>query len=221
MPVPTADSLVIVMTYAQARRLISVPIAARIIHPKGLLAHPSAFCARALTLPALDRAKGETFANHGSKPSNHRRSSENQLHTWTTFPDCLWGPPSLPNTSKHGPCRLTKVGALSSLPPSTLQGDLAKSREEAAAAKAEAQAARAEAAALREHIAKLEAQISTLATGLPAPPTPTPNASQPPPPLPNHPNPDIYANSLELDADAELPQQSSLCIMPDASTPTQ
>ncbi|KAH6928763.1 hypothetical protein HPB50_019323 [Hyalomma asiaticum] len=94
-------------------------------------------------------------------------------------------------------------------------GDLAKSREEAAAAKAEAQAARAEAAALREHIAKLEAQISTLATGLPAPPTPTPNASQPPPPnpptalvLPKHLNHDIYANSLELDADAELPQQS-------------
>ncbi|KAH6921253.1 hypothetical protein HPB50_027770 [Hyalomma asiaticum] len=87
---------------------------------------------------------------------------------------------------------------------------------------AEAQAARAEAAALREHIAKLEAQISTLATGLPTPNIPTPNASQPPPPnpptapdLPNHLNPDIYANSLELVADAELPQPSSQCITPD------
>ncbi|KAH6935997.1 hypothetical protein HPB50_012205 [Hyalomma asiaticum] len=129
------------------------------------------------------------------RPSNHRRSSENRLHTYTTyttFPNCLRGLPSLPNTSKHGPC------------------------QEVAAAKAEAQAARAEAAALREHIAKLEAQISTHATALPAPPTPTPNASQAPPPnpptapvLPNHLNPDIYANSLELDADAELPQQST------------
>lgn len=143
-----------------------------------------------------------------TQPTQHKQA-------WTVPLNQGWGP--LPTSSKHASSLTTT---------STLQGDLAKSREEAAAAKAEAQAARAEAAALREHIAKLEAQISTLATGLPAPPTPPPNASQPPPPnpptapvLPNHPNPDIYANSLELDADAELPQQSNQCITPDASTP--
>lgn len=143
-----------------------------------------------------------------TQPTQHKQA-------WTVPLNQGWGPP--PTSSKHASSLTTT---------STLQGDLAKSREEVAAAKAEAQAARAEAAALREHIAKLEAQISTLATGLPALPTPTPNASQPPPPnpptapvLPNHLNPDIYANSLELDADAELPQQSSQCITPDASTP--
>ncbi|KAH6933930.1 hypothetical protein HPB50_019040 [Hyalomma asiaticum] len=141
-------------------------------------------------------------------PTQHKQA-------WTVPLNQGWGPP--PTSSEHASSLTTT---------STLQGDLAKSREEVAAAKAEAQAARAEAAALREHIAKLEAQISTLATGLPALPNPTPNASQPPPPnpptapvLPNHLNPDIYANSLELDADAELPQQSSQCITPDASTP--
>ncbi|KAH6919578.1 hypothetical protein HPB50_029434 [Hyalomma asiaticum] len=122
-----------------------------------------------------------------TQPTQHKRA-------WTVPLNKGWGPP--PPSSKHASSLTTT---------STLQGDLAKSREEAAAAKAEAQAARAEAAALREHIAKLEAQITTLATGLPAPPIPTPNGSQPPPPnpptapdLPNHLNPDIYVNSLDL-----------------------
>ncbi|KAH6925958.1 hypothetical protein HPB50_012707 [Hyalomma asiaticum] len=134
-----------------------------------------------------------------TQPTQHKRA-------WTVPLNKGLGPP--PTSSKHASSLTTT---------STLQGDLAKSREEAAAAKAEAQAARAEAAALREHIAKLEAQISTLATDLPAPPIPTPKASQPPPPnpptapvLPSHLNPDIYANSLET---AQATQLTPACFI--------
>ncbi|KAH6919546.1 hypothetical protein HPB50_029462 [Hyalomma asiaticum] len=137
------------------------------------------------------RGPGAHVDNFPRLSPGHTQPTQRK-QAWTVPLNQGWGP--LPTSTKHASSLTTT---------STLQGDLAKSREEAAAAKAEAQAARAEAAALREHIAKLEAQISTLATGLPAPPTPTPNASQPPPPnpptapvLPNHLNADIYANSL-------------------------
>ncbi|KAH7961140.1 hypothetical protein HPB52_003235 [Rhipicephalus sanguineus] len=142
-----------------------------------------------------------------TQPSQHKQA-------WTGPLNKDWGPPR--SSSKH-------ASFLTATP--TLQDALAKSREEAAAAKAEAQAARAEAGALPEHIAKLEAQISTLTTSYPNPPTPAPTASQPPPPNPptapiiaNHVNSTSSPHALELDVDTELPRHSTECTPPHPST---
>ncbi|KAH8008606.1 hypothetical protein HPB51_000051 [Rhipicephalus microplus] len=172
MPVRIADYRAIVMTYAQAQRLIFAYVVASNIHPGNLLARLSAFCARALILPALDHAKDATFTSHAKRQGNLKRSDKNWLHAGSTSPQISPGPtqPSQQNQAwtkllkrKWGPPRSSSKHAPSSAATSSLQYALAKSREEAVAARAEAQAARAEAAALREHIAKLEAQIRTLA----------------------------------------------------------
>ncbi|KAH7968260.1 hypothetical protein HPB52_007269 [Rhipicephalus sanguineus] len=155
------NSLVIVMTSAQTPSLIFAHVAAHNTCPKNLLARPSAFCARALTLPALDHAKDETFTNHANRQSNQKRSNKNRSYTGTTFPSCRQGPFSPPAQPQKqawtgplnkdwGPSRSSSKHASFLTATPTLQDALAKSREEAAAAKAEAQAARAEAAALRE-----------------------------------------------------------------------
>ncbi|KAH8041849.1 hypothetical protein HPB51_018643 [Rhipicephalus microplus] len=232
MPVRIADYRAIVMTYAQAPRLIFAHVAASNIHPRNLLARLSAFCARALILPALDHAKDATFASHADK--NLKRSDKSFMGT--PSPSCRRHPLSPANTSKPGPNRLNKAGALPflqartiiSAATSSLQDALAKSREEAAAAKAEAQAARAEAAAPREHIVKLEAQINTLATGHAIPATPSPTTSQPPAhnPLtpssisftPSHVNAASSSDSLELDIDTQLPRHTNRDTTPRPST---
>ncbi|KAL3238257.1 hypothetical protein MRX96_021987 [Rhipicephalus microplus] len=240
MLVRTADYRAIVTTYAQAPRLIFAHAVAANTHPRNLLARLSAFCARALILPALVHAKDATFTSHAKRQSNLKRSDKNRFHTGTTSPQLSAGPtqPSQLSQPKQawteplkqdwGPPRSPCKNALSSTVTSSLQDALAKSREEAAAAKAEAQAARAEAAALREHIAKLETQISTLATSHATPPTPTPTTSQTPahnPPNtssmsfpPSHVNATSCSDSLELDIDTAFPRHTNQDITPRPST---
>ncbi|KAL3210921.1 hypothetical protein MRX96_036753 [Rhipicephalus microplus] len=54
--------------------------------PRNLLARLSAFCARALILPALVHAKDATFTSHAKRQSNLKRSDKNRFHTGTTSP---------------------------------------------------------------------------------------------------------------------------------------
>ncbi|KAH8019991.1 hypothetical protein HPB51_023807 [Rhipicephalus microplus] len=142
MLVRIADYRVIVMTYAQAPRLIFAHVAASKIHPRNLLARLSVFGARALILLALDHAKDATFTSHADRQGNLKRSDKNRFHRETTSPSCRRGPLSAANTSKPGqdwgpPRSFSKPAPLSAATCS-LQDALAKSREEAAAAKPEA-----------------------------------------------------------------------------------
>ncbi|KAL3193757.1 hypothetical protein MRX96_000056 [Rhipicephalus microplus] len=86
MPVRIIDYQAIIMTYAEAPRLIFAHVVASNIHPKNLLARPSAFCAKALMLPPLNRAKDATFTSHASRQGNLERRDKNWLHTGTTSP---------------------------------------------------------------------------------------------------------------------------------------
>ncbi|KAL3206822.1 hypothetical protein MRX96_010604 [Rhipicephalus microplus] len=115
MLVRTADYRAIVTTYAQAPRLIFAHAVAANTHPRNLLARLSAFCARALILPALVHAKDATFTSHAKRQSNLKRSDKNRFHTGTTSPSCQRDPLSPANSanpSKPGPSRLNKIGAL-------------------------------------------------------------------------------------------------------------
>ncbi|KAH7965049.1 hypothetical protein HPB49_003097 [Dermacentor silvarum] len=100
MPVPIADSRVTVTTYAQAPRPIFAPAVEHSIRNKTPLVRPRAFCVRALTLPARDRARDETFTSHGNSQATQKRSSRNRSHPETVFPNCHADPPSPTNTSK-------------------------------------------------------------------------------------------------------------------------
>ncbi|KAL3247459.1 hypothetical protein MRX96_046757 [Rhipicephalus microplus] len=185
MPVRIADYRVIATTYAQVPRLIFAHVVASNIHPRNLLARLSAFCERALILPALDHAKDAAFASHANRQNNLKRCEKNWFYTGTTSLSCCWGPLNPANTSKPEPSRLNKTRALPVLPPSThrqLQRlpvyktpwpSLMRRQRQPK----QNQAARVEAAALRERMAKLEAQISTLATSRAIPTTPTPTTS--------------------------------------------
>ncbi|KAH7938469.1 hypothetical protein HPB49_023963 [Dermacentor silvarum] len=102
MPVLIADSRVTVTTYAQARKPIFSPAVEHKIRNKTLLVRPSAFCVRALTLPARDRARDETFTSHGNSQATQKRSSGNRSHSGTFSPNCHPDPPSPTNTSKPG-----------------------------------------------------------------------------------------------------------------------
>ncbi|KAH7938700.1 hypothetical protein HPB51_028783 [Rhipicephalus microplus] len=117
MPVRIADYRAIVMT--QAPRLIFAYVVASNIHPGNLLARLSAFCARALILPALDHAKDATFTIHANRQGNLKRSDKNRLHTGSTSTRCRRGPLNPANKTKPGPTCLNKNGALPALPPST------------------------------------------------------------------------------------------------------
>ncbi|KAH7965088.1 hypothetical protein HPB49_003302 [Dermacentor silvarum] len=102
MPIPIADSRVTVTTYAQAPRPIFAPAVEHSIRNKTLLVRPSAFRVRALTLPARDRARDETFTSHGNSQATQKRSSSNRSHPGTVFPNCHLDPPSPTNPSKPG-----------------------------------------------------------------------------------------------------------------------
>ncbi|KAH7952865.1 hypothetical protein HPB49_002003 [Dermacentor silvarum] len=102
MPAPIADSRVTVTMYFQAPRPIFTPAVEHSIRNKTLLVRPSAFCVRALTLPARDRARDDTFTSHGNSQATHKRSSRNRSHPGTVFPNCHSDPPSPTNTSKPG-----------------------------------------------------------------------------------------------------------------------
>ncbi|KAL3200220.1 hypothetical protein MRX96_043567 [Rhipicephalus microplus] len=86
MPVRIADYRVIVTTYAQVPRLIFAHIVSSNIHPRNLLARLSAFCERALILPALDHAKDATFTSHANRQNNLKHSDKNWVHMGTTSP---------------------------------------------------------------------------------------------------------------------------------------
>ncbi|KAH7950666.1 hypothetical protein HPB51_028302 [Rhipicephalus microplus] len=191
------------------------------IHPRNLLARLSAFCARALILPALDHAKDATFTSHAKQTRQPLTQRQEPAPHGDNFPQLSPGPtqPSQHKQAwtkplKHdwgggGASRFSSKHAPSSASTSSLQDALAKFREEAAAARAETQAARAEATALREHIAKLEAQISILPQAVLFQLPPTPTTSQPPahnPPatssisfIPSHVNVASASDSPNLD----------------------
>ncbi|KAH7965069.1 hypothetical protein HPB49_003282 [Dermacentor silvarum] len=65
MPASIENSRVTVTMYAQAPRPIFAPAVEHSIRKKTLLVLPSAFCVRALILPARDREKDDTFTSHG------------------------------------------------------------------------------------------------------------------------------------------------------------
>ncbi|KAL3246757.1 hypothetical protein MRX96_057488 [Rhipicephalus microplus] len=92
MPVRIADYRAIVMTYAQAQRLIFAYVVASNIHPGNLLARLSAFCARALILPALDHAKDATFTSHAKRQGNLQTQRQEPAAHGVNFPQMSPGP---------------------------------------------------------------------------------------------------------------------------------
>ncbi|KAL3216678.1 hypothetical protein MRX96_051165 [Rhipicephalus microplus] len=237
MPVRIADYRAIVMTYAQAQRLIFAYDVASNIHPGNLLARLSAFCARALILPALDHAKDATFTSHAKRQGNLKRSDKNRLHLGSTSLRCRWGPLSPANKTKPGPSCLNENGALPVLPPSThhhqqrlpvyntLWQSLGRRQWQP---ELKLKQPELKPPPFENTSRSWKPRYVLLHTSHAIPTTPTPTTSQPPAPnpptassisfTPSHVNVTSSSDSVELDIDTQLPRHTNRDTTPRPST---